>query len=103
MHNRDHQDEQINSLVLGASTRQTDEYQLASDVLHRVHRGRQSRTAHRRQIAPVGFAMLLIALPILIAEYPGTQEDALILAFTLGEPLLSDMVPRPFLYGGGLE
>lgn len=102
MHDHDDDDGRIDALVRSASLRPVNEARLAASVLARVRQDRRPATgnwaalfalprfAGPGRFAPAGFALVLLATPIAVAQYPSDDTEALIAALALGETLLLD-------------
>jgi hypothetical protein len=95
-----HDDAALDARVRAAADVPFDDIAVSEAVLSRVHTLRRTAPTLRRTAptprrrsgwlaiaAPATFASVLVATPFVIASYPGTGGDTMLLGFAAGDPL----------------
>jgi hypothetical protein len=93
-------DDKIDALVRAASAYPVDEARLAQAVLRHIRDddgGLFGVFRHGLRGAAFAFASVLVATPILMIQWPGDAEDAVIASLLLGEGLLEDAAMNALL------
>jgi hypothetical protein len=111
----DKDDDRIDELVCAASARPFNEARLTANVLTRIRQDARRETsawgrlfafpdfAGAGRLAPVGFALTLIATPFAVAHYPDDPTARAIYAVALGDPALIASTERTLWSVGFLE
>jgi anti-sigma factor RsiW len=107
------EDDRIDALVRQAAARPVDEARLSAQVLSRIRQSDRPEPGFLARIfalpdfagpgrlAPVGFALVLVATPFAVAFSPADQTERALYAFALGDPALIAASEGSF-FGAGL-
>lgn len=113
MHDPD--DRAMDDLVRRASARPVDELRLTRSVLARIRQdaspapslwGRLSAFPEFTgigRLAPVGFALVLLGTPFVVAGYPADATESVVWGFASGDPALIGTGQTPFVGSGPFE